>query len=117
MKCFSKVTNIVKDNSGETIAEVLVAFILLTIMLLIYAQGIAMAANSEMNAQKSRTGSDKARKQFQDDIATDNTYSLVDQYQVPAYFSSRVKHQEYSYTIDGKEYTYTYYEPILLTDG
>ena len=111
MKCLKKVTSILNDNSGETIAEVLVAFILLTIVLVVYAQGIALATNSEMNADKSRTGADKAMKQVQDDIASGN---YDDSYQVQGYFNDRVKHNTYSFTIDGKTYTYVSYEPILL---
>lgn len=103
---------ILKDNSGETIAEVLVAFILLTIILLIYAQGIALATKSELNADKSRTGADKAMKKVQDDIADGTAYD-PDHYQVPDYLETRVVHNTYSVTVEGKTYTYVCYEPIL----
>jgi Tfp pilus assembly protein PilV len=116
MKCLCKTVKIIKDNSGETIAEVLVAFILLTIMLLFYAQGIALATKSEMNANKSRTGADEAMKQVQDDIAARNSAS-EDGRQVPEYLDERIRQVSYSYTIDGKTYTYVYYEPIRLSDG
>lgn len=111
MKYLRNVTSIIKDNSGETIAEVLVAFVLLTIVLILYAQGIALATNSDMNASKSRTGADKAMKQVQDDIAAGNN---AQSYQVQGYFGDRVIHNTYTYTIDGQTYTYVYYdyEPI-----
>ena len=105
--------DILKDNSGETIVEVLVAFVLLTIMLVVYAQGIAWATNSEMNAEKSRTGADKAMKQVQDDISNGDAHELTEKYQVPVYLDTRIVHKTYTVTVDGKSYTYVYYEPIL----
>ena len=113
MKCKKEAVKILNNNSGETIAEVLVAFILLTIMLVIYAQGIALATNSEMKANKSRTGADKALKQVQDDIADRNPYDLTENYQVPVYLDTKIRHKTYVVTVDGNTYSYVYYEPIL----
>ena len=119
MKCVRNTVNILKDESGETIAEVLIAFILLTIVLLIYSQGIAMATKSEFNADNSRTGADQAMKQVQDDITDYKGDDIVDcedlteQYQVPGYLDTRIVHNSYTVTVDGKTYTYVYYEPIL----
>lgn len=113
MKCVRNAVNILKDESGETIAEVLIAFILLTIVLLIYSQGIAMATKSEFNADNSRTGADQAMKQVQDDIADGTVNDITGQYQVPGYLDTRIVHNTYTVTVDGKTYTYVYYEPIL----
>ncbi|MBR4557402.1 MAG: hypothetical protein IKO15_07975 [Clostridiales bacterium] len=114
MKCKRKAFNTLKDNSGETIAEVLVAFILLTIMLLIYSQGIALATNSEMKADKSRTGADKAMKQVQDDIADNDESHRTENYRVPVYLDTRIIHKTYEFSVDGKTYSYVYYEPYEI---
>ena len=111
MKYIRKTVDIIKDNSGETIAEVLVAFILLTIVLLIYSQGIAMATKSEFNADNSRTGADKAMKQVQNDITdykgedSDDCDDLTGQYQVPGHLDTRIVHNSYTVTVDGQTYT------------
>ena len=110
MKCIRNAAIILKGKSGETIAEVLVAFILLTIVLLIYSQGIAMASKSEFNADKSRTGADQAIKQVQDDIA--NGIDDPNKYQVKDNLNDRINHKTYTVDVDGKTYTYVYYEPI-----
>ena len=113
MKCVRNAVSILNDKSGETIAEVLVTFILLTIVLLIYSQGIAMATKSELNADKSRTYADRALKQVQDDITDGNEDNLMGLYQVPEYLDTRIVHNSYSITVDGQTYTYVYYTPIL----
>ena len=60
MKIVNKTKDIMRDNSGETMVEVMVAFTLLSIMLLIFAQGISFATNTEMRASKSRNSADQA---------------------------------------------------------
>lgn len=65
MKLISKTRRILGDNSGETIVEVMVAFTLLTIMLLIFSQGIAFATNSERRAGKIRKSADDAMVDLQ----------------------------------------------------
>ena len=93
-------------------AEVIVAFALLSIMLLVFAQGIANATNSEVKADKSRTNADIAMKMVQDDIAARESDSPYNR-QVPGYFDDRIKQVTYTYTVDGQTYTYIYYEPIV----
>lgn len=69
MKKVSKtIKPIVKDNSGESMVEVIVAFTLLTIVLLMFAQGIASATNSESNATKSRKSADNAMIDLQEQL-------------------------------------------------
>ena len=113
MKYLQNAFRILKDESGETIAEVLVAFILLTVVLIIYSQGIAMATKSELNADNSRTGADKALMQVQNDITDGKNDYLTGQYQVAEHLDTRIVHNSYSITVDGQTYTYVYYTPIL----
>ena len=42
MRRISKTGSILRDNSGETIVEVLVAFTLLSIIMLMFSQGIGI---------------------------------------------------------------------------
>lgn len=115
MKRIGKTYNVISDNSGETMVEVLVAFALLSILLIIFAQGIANATRTELNADKSRIGADVAMKNAQDYMAEDNSGKPYDQ--VQGYFDDRVKRMSYTCTVDGQTYTYVYYEPILLSNG
>ena len=50
----------ISDNRGETIVEVIVAFALLSIMLVLFSQGLAAASRSDMKAMETRTAADKA---------------------------------------------------------
>ena len=115
MKRIEKTYKGIKDNSGETMVEVLVAFALLSILLIIFSQGIAMATKTELNADKSRNGADEAMKNVQDYMAEDSAGRPYDQ--VQGYFDDRIKRMSYSYTVDGQTYNYVYYEPILLSNG
>lgn len=73
MKLISKTGRILKSNSGETIVEVLVAFTVLSIMLIVFAQGIAWATSTEFNASESRNAADQAMVALQDQLATEAT--------------------------------------------
>lgn len=53
------------DKRGETIVEVIVAFSLLTIMLLIFSQGLAFASRSDIQAMQTRDKADKAMMDLQ----------------------------------------------------
>lgn len=115
MKLMKKTYRTLNDNSGETMVEVLVAFTLLSILLIIFAQGIAMATNTELNADKSRLGADEAMKNAQDYMADTDSARPYDQ--VQGYFDDKIKRMSYSYTVNGQTYTYVFYEPILLSNG
>lgn len=65
------------DNSGETIVEVTVAFTLLSIMLVIFSQGIAYATSAEVNASKSRNRADAAMIELQRTIAQPTSSDLI----------------------------------------
>ena len=72
MKLIRKTSSIFVNNSGETMVEVLVAFTLLSIMLVIFSEGIAWATNSESRATQRRSGADLAMKTLQHDLAEGN---------------------------------------------
>jgi len=65
MKILKKTNSLLGNNSGESIAEVLIAFILLTIVMVMFAQGLAAATNSQANARASRESADKSMKALQ----------------------------------------------------
>lgn len=110
MRCISK-TNIIRDNSGETMVEVLVAFTLLSIMLLMFTQGITWAAKSEAYAYEARRGADQAMLDVQTQIA--GGYKDADFRTLTGYFDDRVKCEE----IISGNYTYVFYESTLIETG
>ena len=55
-----KIRNLLKDNKGETILEGVVAFTLLTIMMVLFSQGIKYATMTNLRADETRNDSDKA---------------------------------------------------------
>ena len=50
MRIISKTKAILLDNSAESIAEVLVAFLVLSIVMVLFAQGLRYATSAETNA-------------------------------------------------------------------
>lgn len=54
---------------GETMVEVIVAFTLLAIILVLFAQGIAWATKAEANASNTRNAADSAMESLQQDLA------------------------------------------------
>ncbi len=59
------------SNSGETMVEVLVAFTLLSMMLIIFSQGIAWASRSEIQATGNRNKADSAMTELQTKLANE----------------------------------------------
>ena len=100
MKLIRK-TSLLRDNSGETMVEGLVAFTLLSIMLVIFSQGIAWASKSEMNATKSRDGADDAMISLQRDLAAGNEGHKGDD-PIPVGSGSVISH---TYTYGNYQYT------------
>ncbi len=99
----------ISDNRGETIVEVIVAFALLSIMLVLFSQGLAAASRSDMKAMETRTAADKAMLALQKD-KVDNTnppnkapFSNVD--------GKVIYRQIYQITDEqtGEKYTYVVY--------
>lgn len=71
MKMISKTRKLLLDNSGETMVEVIVAFTFLTIMLIVFSQGLAWATNSEARASASRNSADQAMTDLQAALAAE----------------------------------------------
>ena len=114
MKCLIKTRRLLRDNSGETMVEVLVAFTLLSIMLVIFSQGIAYATRAEVRASKTREGADQAMADLQQKLASgyrDSGYT-----QITGIFEGRIKVETYPITVDGNTYTYVYYEARRVGD-
>ena len=118
MRCIIKKGHIL-DNSGETIVEVMVAFTLLSIMLVMFSQGIAWAARqgiawaarSEMFATRTRQWSDRSMKDFQHSLATEgNRSDLGTVREVADGLSGRIKREQITRDVDGQAYTFVFYE-------
>ena len=62
---------ILHDQSGETIVEAIVAFALLSIMLVIFAQGLAWATTTEVKASENRKNADETMIELQDKLASE----------------------------------------------
>ena len=110
MRCIYKKGSILTDNSGETMVEVLVAFTMLSIMLVIFSQGLTWASKSEVQASKSRNNSDAAMKAFQTMCARgEKSTTPVPGLQSP--LSGRLRRGTYTYTGDnGRTYSFLYYD-------
>ena len=94
--------NIIADNSGESMAEVLVAFTLLSIMLVIFFEGVAWAKNTEVNASKNRDRTDQAMIDLQTKCRTESGTEAGQVANLQGRISRKV------YVVDG--YTYVLYE-------
>ena len=117
MRRISKTGNILACNSGETIVEVLVAFTLLSIVMLMFSQGIAFATNAEFRANRTRENADEALRRVQCRLASgerDETFL-----QILGKFADRVKIETYSETIDGQTYVFVRYDvsPLEPVEG
>ena len=98
---------ILTDNKGESMAEVLVAFTLLSIMLVIFFQGIAWATKTEVNASNSRGRADQAMIDLQGKRSNE---SGVPAGQVDG-LQGRISRKIYSVDVyGGQSYTYVLYE-------
>ena len=77
MKKFGKTINARRNKLGETMVEVIVAFTVLSIMLLVFAEGLQMATRNEVNADKSRKGADSAMATVQSKIAAGENFGTA----------------------------------------
>ena len=105
MKLIRKTASILRDNSGETIVEVLVAFTVLSIMLLVFAEGLQMATNTEVRADQSRKSADAALADVQEKIANGTSFG----YSQPSINVSSGEGNSativpYTYTVDGNTF-------------
>lgn len=110
MKKVNKLNRLqISDNRGETIVEVIVAFALLSIMLVLFSQGLAAASRSDMKAMETRAAADKAMLTLQKD-KVDNT-NPPNKAPVSAIDGKVIYRQVYQVTDEqtGEKYTYVVY--------
>lgn len=115
MRRINKTISVLRDNSGETIVEVLVAFTLLSIIILTFSQGVTFATKAEFKAEQNRKNADLAMLDFQTKLASgqrDPSYV-----QITGVFNDRIKVESITVDVDGQSYTYAFYEMIQLTGG
>ena len=102
MKLIKKTTSILKDNSGETIVEVLVAFTVLSIMLLVFAEGLQMATRTEVRADQSRKSADAALADVQAKISNGESFGYSGAaINVNSGEGNSASIVPYTYTVDG----------------
>ena len=105
MRLTDKTKAILKDNSGETLVEVTVAFTLLSIMLLIFAQGLAYASRFEAIAADKRNGADKAMINLQENYPSADVVFTPYQDNINTFIGKKVVKVE----VDGTQYSYILY--------
>ncbi|MBP5261358.1 MAG: type II secretion system protein [Clostridiales bacterium] len=94
------------DKKGETMVEVIVAFTLLSIMLVVFSQGITFAAKAENNAIKVRKLADEAMQSFQFEKANNSRNHTM----VPiGVFGKTIYRQTYPVIQEGETHTYVVY--------
>ena len=102
-KLADRIKPVLNNKKGETIVEVVVAFALLSIMLVIFTQGLAWATNTEMHASDNRKKADDTMIALQKDLATkhpENGAPLT----YPNDPSKVMPVKRYVYTVDGTNY-------------
>ena len=102
------------DKRGETMVEVIVAFTLLSIMLVVFSQGITFAARAENNAIRTRELADEAMQTFQNEKATNSSGHAM----VPVgVFGKTIYVQQYPITQEGSVHTYVVYVADTSSGG
>ena len=86
MKIIAKTKAVFADNKAETIMEVLVAFLVLTIVMVLFAQGISYANVAEMYALNNGKTSDDSLFELQKTISGNNGSAKI-QNETPENFS------------------------------
>lgn len=105
MKLIRKNINPLEDNKGETIVEVVVAFTVLSIMMVLFSQGIAYASRIGIRADQNRDSADQAMMDLQEQIAGNITPpgKLPVPADVPNDIESFVVYRQV-YSVDSKTY-------------
>ncbi len=106
MKMFKKTASILKNTSGESIIEVLVAFTLLSIMLVVFSQGLASASVSEMKAKQTRDSADQSMIDLQRKLASSTPKEGAEERNMITVGSDTVK--SYKYEVNGNTYIVFY---------
>lgn len=108
MKMIKKTVSILKDTSGESIVEVLVAFSLLSILMVLFSQGLTSASLSEMNAKKNRESADQSMITLQKKIASTNPKADAQERESISVQTTSDSVKTYKYVIDGNTYIVFY---------
>ncbi len=105
MKLIRKSGHMLEDNKGETIVEVVVAFTVLSIMMVMFSQGIAYASRTSVLADKNRDSADQAMIDLQEQITSNIIVpgKLPVPADTPAGVESFVVYRQV-YTVDSKTY-------------
>lgn len=100
----------ISDNRGETIVEVIVAFALLSIMLVLFSQGLAAASRSDMKAMETRAAADKAMLKLQQ-TKVNTSIAQPNKAQAAEVDNNLIYRQVYPITDEqtGEIYTYVVY--------
>ena len=110
MRLLYKTRSYLADNSGETIVEVLVAFTLLAILLVLFTQGITFATLTEARARKMRESSDNAMIKLQEKLSSGED-AYKEKVRLNNVSSNVLYRYEYEIDVDGNIYTYYVYKP------
>lgn len=106
MKILKKTSSILKNTSGESIIEVLVAFTLLSIMMVVFSQGLASASVSEVNAKKTRDSADQSMIDLQRKLASSTPKEGAEERNAISVGSDTIK--SYRYEFNGNTYIVFY---------
>ncbi len=106
MKILKKTASILKNTSGESIIEVLVAFTLLSIMMVVFSQGLASASVSEVNAKKTRDSADQSMIDLQRKLASSTPKEGAEERNAISVGSDTIK--SYRYEFNGNTYIVFY---------
>ena len=106
MKILKKTASILKNTSGESIIEVLVAFTLLSIMMVVFSQGLASASVSEVNAKKTRDSADQSMIVLQRKLASSTPKEGAEERNAISVGSDTIK--SYKYEVNGNTYIVFY---------
>lgn len=106
MKILKKTASILINTSGESIIEVLVAFTLLSIMMVVFSQGLASASVSEVNAKKTRDSADQSMIDLQRKLASSTPKEGAEERNAISVGSDTIK--SYRYEFNGNTYIVFY---------
>lgn len=112
MRYVRKTSFIFNSKSGESMVEVMVAFVVLSIILLIFAEGLQMATRLEVRSDQTRRGADSAMADVQSRISSGETFgSRMDEISISSDgVNSSVVPYTYQVNIDGNDYTFVVYK-------
>ncbi len=114
-KIVNRCKSVLNNRSGETIIEVVVAFALLSIMLVLFSQGIAWATNTEMAATDNRKKADDSMIKLQENLAAENASGgsvVVTEDGTPIITENGVALRRFTYPAENGEGYYVVYEVV-----